>query len=86
MPNSDFEVQIDDLHGQLAAVQGLAVSLYLAHPDKSSARAIFEYQSERNAGLDLYEPLPEAFLSGYRRRATILRAAIAAGESPELPQ
>ncbi len=79
-PEDDFQDQLNELRGQVAALQGLVVSLYLASPNKSEVRAIFERQSERNADLDLYEPLPEAFLSGYRRRAEILRVSFAVGD------
>ena len=75
MPHTDD--QINQLYGQLAALEQLVLALLSAHPNKRAVQAAFLRQTERNTALDLYSTQPETFLEGFSIRQKILADVLA---------
>ena len=58
---SDTQNQLNNLYGQLAALEHLVLALLVEHPNKGAVQAEFLRQTEENATHDLYSTRPESF-------------------------
>ena len=72
--------QLQFVSGQLAALETLVQSLYLAHPDKELVQRIFTAESSEAAPA-LEPPTPVPFRDGYVQRAEAITAYLEAGRS-----
>jgi len=80
-----MEKKLDQLYGQVSALEHLVLALYRAHPNKSAVQEDFLRKTEHNATLDLYTTRVEEFLDGFRIRHKIL-ADVMAANIANLPQ
>lgn len=74
--------QLQFVSGQLAALETLVQSLYLAHPDKELVQRIFIDESAA-AVPALGPPTPIPFRDGYVQRAEAITAYLDAGRTRE---